>query len=511
MAPKGGAECTFAPVPNDRLAVNLESPVPASLPVGGALAVFCSGTASDGSSPVSDLQLLVDGAPAQLTATKMPRFDMPSRRSGFWGVVPVLAGASAAVELSAVLRGRDGTQEQRRLCRIPVVDSPPPHPVDLAAEEGGGDRGEPSHAADLIAVCMATFDPDQELLAAQLDSLRGQTDTAWVCVISDDHSSEEHFAELLSIVGHDPRFFVSRAPDRIGFYRNFERALEMAPPQAELIALCDQDDVWHPEKLSVLRSSIGSNSLVYSDSRLVARDGRVLRGTLWQGRSNNWTNLASLLFANTVTGAAALFRKEVAELALPFPDSPGIEFHDHWVALVALASGEIAYVDTPLYDYVQHSGAILGKVARVGGGPKQPRSAGRAVRQLPRMRALRAAYFLGWIPSEVRARTLLLRCANRLTPSKRRVLERHLRAAAGGMGFTWLVLRPLRGLWGRNETLGAEWELAAGILWRALAGLVSRIPGWPDKWLLDARFPDPPHFEHRGLRRWRSRVYDQRL
>jgi glycosyltransferase involved in cell wall biosynthesis len=507
MAPKGGAECTFAPVPHDRLAVNLESPVPTSLPAGGALAVFCSGTASDGPSPVSDMELLVNDMPVPLAATKMPRFDMPSRRSGFWGVVPVLAGGSDAVELSAVLRGRNGTQEQRYLSRIPVVDSPPPHRVDFA-NEGGGDRG--TDAEGLIAICMATFDPDRKLLAAQLDSLRRQTDTAWVCMISDDYSSQEHYAELLSMVGEDRRFVVSRAPERIGFYRNFERALEMAPPQAELIALCDQDDVWHPEKLSVLRSSIGSNALVYSDSRLVDRDGRVLRETLWQGRRNNWTNLASLLFANTVTGAAALFRREVAELALPFPDSPGIEFHDHWIALVALTSGEIAYVDKPLYDYVQHGGAILGKVARVDGKAEHG-LAGRSRRPRPRMRALRAAYFLGWIPSEVRARTLLLRCADRLTPSKCRVLERHLHAASSGSGFTWLVLRPLRGLWGRNETLGAEWELASGILWRALAGLVSRIPGWPDKWLLDARFPDPPHFEHRGLRRWRSRVYDQRL
>ena len=492
-----------------RLTVNLESPLPTSLPAGGVLALFCSGTASEGSGPVADVRLLVNGTPEPLSAIRMPRFDMPSRRSGFWGVVPVAASDSSSVELSALLRGRNGVVEQRQLARIPVDASAPPHLVDVAAD-GGSDHGQVAQAEGLIAICMATFDPDRELLAAQLDSLRRQTDTAWVCVISDDYSSEEHYAELLSLVGDDPRFSVSRAPERIGFYRNFERALKMAPPQAELIALCDQDDVWHPQKLSTLRSSIGSSSLVYSDCRLVDPGGRVLRETLWTGRRNNWSNLASLLFANTVTGAAALFRRDVAELALPFPDSPGIEFHDHWVALVALASGEIAYVDAPLYDYVQHSGAILGKVASPDGAPKLA-SAGRPVRLLPRMRALRAAYFLGWIPSEVRARTLLLRCAASLSPGKRRVLERHLRAARSGRGFAWLVLRPLRALWGRNETLGAEWELAAGILWRALAGFVARIPRWPDDWLLDARFPDPPHFEHRGLRRWRSRVYDQRL
>src|SRR5207302_9177068 len=216
----------------------------------------------------------------------------------------------------------------------------------------------------------------------------------WSRVISDEHSGPERFAELCAIVGDDRRFAISRCEEGIGFYRNFERGLRLAPAEAELIALCDQDDVWHPDKLAVLRASLGGASLVYSDLRLVEPGGRVLRETLWRGRSNNFTNIASLLVANTVTGASALFRREVAELALPFPDSPGIEFHDHWIALVALASGELAYVNRPLYDYVQHQAAILGKVA------------GETRRRRPRafrMRAWRAAYFLGFVPGRIRA------------------------------------------------------------------------------------------------------------
>jgi hypothetical protein len=128
----------------------------------------------------------------------------------------------------------------------------------------------------------------------------------------------------------------------------------MAPAGAELLALCDQDDRWHPAKLTTLRSALGDAQLVYSDQRLVDEHGRVLRATLWKGRRNEFDNIASVLIANTITGAATLFRREVADVALPFPDSPGFQFHDHWLAVVALASGDVAYVDRPLYDYVQH-------------------------------------------------------------------------------------------------------------------------------------------------------------
>jgi glycosyltransferase involved in cell wall biosynthesis len=383
------------------------------------------------------------------------------------------------------VRLRDGGVAERALGSL-MIEARPPRIPSGAGEE-------------LIAVCMATFDPDPALLRRQLDSLRAQTDTSWTCVISDDCSHPERFEQLRAAVAGDGRFALSRSDERIGFYRNFERALRMAPPEAELIALCDQDDVWHPDKLALLRRSLGEAVLVFSDQRLVDRDGHILRETLWRGRANNATNLASMLIANTVTGAATLFRREVAERALPFPDSPGIEFHDHWLALIALACGELRYIDHPLYDYVQHDAAILGKVVGASGRPPlrlRP----------PRMREWRAAYFLGYVPGQVRAQTLLLRCADRLTPSKRRALERYIASDSSTLAFAWLAVRPLRALIGRTETLAGEWELVRGLLWFWIASWLAHRRWLSERFLLDARFPDPPHFQYRRLQRWRSRM-----
>ena len=90
------------------------------------------------------------------------------------------------------------------------------------------------------------------------------------------------------------------------------------------------------------------------------RGGRILSETYWRYRANNYTDFTSLVITNAITGAAALFRRELAERALPFPPPHGDIFHDHWLALVAMATGDIRYVDRPLYDYVQHSMAALG-------------------------------------------------------------------------------------------------------------------------------------------------------
>ncbi len=462
--------------------VTLENHLPESLPVGSRTAVFCFGHCFGRAERVASLRLLVDGAEYRPTATGMPRRDVydwlggspedpegRSYRSGWWATVPVSGGAQVVAKVG--LAG--GSQEVVPLGRIGVT---PPARSDAVVPAGA------------IAICMATFDPDPSLLAVQLDSIRAQRDERWVCLISDGGSSEEGFAALVEAVGDDPRFVVSRSEERLGPYRNFERALSMVPASATLVALADQDDRWYPEKLAVLRGEIDDPAhpaqLVYSDQRIVTDDGRVLRDSLWHGRLNDYRNLASLLVANSMPGAAMLFRRELLDVALPFPDAPGAPYHDHWLALAALASGSVAYVDRPLYDYVQHGAAVQGAVV----GQRFQRASGR----------WRGAYFGGYVMRAVQAQTLLARGGPSLPSRKRRALSWFAAAERSPVAFLWLAFRPLRRFLGRDETLSGEVALTCGVLWRWLVSLGR--PGLP----YDASFPDPPRFEQRRLRRWRA-------
>ena len=270
-----------------------------------------------------------------------------SYSSGFWGFARIGPCATdAAVDLRLRARVADGATLETELARIGRTP--------LAAAPPAGAR------APEIAICMATYEPPPDLVRRQIDSLRAQTHTDWLCVVSDDCSRPERFAELQALLAGDPRFVLSRSDRRLGFYRNFERALALAPAGARYVALADQDDVWHPEKLATLRTAIGDARLVFSDARVLARDGRVLAGTYWSDRRNQHADLLSLLVANAVTGAASLFPRALLDDALPFPPAQFAHFHDHWLALCALAVGDIRFVDEPLYDYVQHGAATLG-------------------------------------------------------------------------------------------------------------------------------------------------------
>jgi glycosyltransferase involved in cell wall biosynthesis len=514
---------TFEPessaVPGADLDLVLDSPLPRALPVGQATALFCIGTCFHRHRPVEALTITVDGVRHRPTAQAMPRLDrfrslhptvpvdkaaslrhdpdssrdpeLRCYRSGFWATIRIEPRESPGeLELGAEARFADGTTARAPLGTIGVVERPEPPSYD----------GLPSGGEPLIAICMATFDPDLELFHTQLESIRAQTDRDWICLISDDHSRPDRFEAISEAVAGDPRFVLSRSDERLGFYRNFERALKMVPQDAELVALCDHDDRWYPEKLSVLRSAIGDAELAYSDQRLVDAQGRVRRETLWRGRRTNHTNLASLLIANTIVGASSLLRRRVIDHALPFPDGPGWQFHDHWLALVALALGDVVYVDRPLYDYVQHPGAVLGRAAT---DPEPSRPAVRA-RLSGFLGRWRAGYFRAYLDRELQAQVLLARCEAAMTPGKRRALRLFIKAGRSPAAFAWLVARPARALLGRNETLGFEQILVRGIVWRYLIAIRAQGRERPGRSMHDASLPpvDPESAGSRRLRRW---------
>jgi glycosyltransferase involved in cell wall biosynthesis len=514
------------PADESGLEVTLDRPLPATLSVSAATALFCVGTCFHRHRRVRDMSVVVNGVSHRPTAQRMPRIDrfrelhpslspeearsadsdpdspsdpeLRSYRSGFWATIPIEPDGPGELEVGVIARLADGTALSSSLGRIQVIERPDPLPYEAAPR-----TGEP-----LIAVCMATYNPNMELFRTQVESIRDQTYRNWVCVISDDCSEPESFDEIAGFVDGDHRFLVSRADSHLSFFRNFERALALAPAEAELLALCDQDDRWYPEKLDALSEGIGTAELAYSDLRRIDVSGKVRAETMWHGRRNNHTNMASLLISNTIVGASCLIRRRAVEWALPFPSGPGWDFHDHWLVLVALSTGELAYVDRPLYDQVQHPGAVLGRVGADDGQAPVKRASLRDWIEQRRsfLGRWRSAYFSMYLQRDFHARLLLERCGAQLTRRKRRALRRVVAAARSPLALAWLACRPIRSVFGRNETLGIESILVRGVLWRyliVLRTLGRRRPGAGEE---DASVTSPmPQKLVPRQRRWLAR------
>ncbi|MGH2993852.1 MAG: glycosyltransferase [Solirubrobacterales bacterium] len=474
---------------DDELEVRLETELPRPLAVGAGNAIFVYGSCFHRSRGIRNVRLLVDGRAIRPMAQGMPRRDLFEAgrpyRSAFWGIAafePTPRPRVAELRVAALLD--DGSEVAGDLAALELEPSGASKPT---AWRDGSASDEP-----LVAICMATYDPPLELFRRQIESIRDQTHARWVCVISDDHSDPARFEELEAVLNGDPRFVLSKSPRRLGFYRNFERALATAPAEAEYVTLADQDDRWDPSKLEVLVSSLGDAQLTYSDARVVGPGGEPISGTYWSRRRTNHTNLASLLVSNTITGAASLFRRELLERVLPFPPRLGTQWHDHWIALVALAMGDVNYVDRPLYDYVQHRDAVVGHAVA-----NEPQRRGFRERLRMLLDDWRAAlggwcwkYFYGVCRMLLFARVLDLRCGEALRGPKRRALSWFLAIDRSPLGYAWLALRRVRRLAGLNETLGGEQLFLQGIAWRRLISLLTWGRSRPSSRLLkDASLP----------------------
>ena len=453
---------TAAPPVIDELDVRLDAPLPETLAVGAGTALFVCGTCFAPGRRVCALTLLVDGEAQPLLAHGMPRLDLlqaeddpAAYRAGFWGfarIGPRPAGATIALGLRA-----NGSLDAE-LARIAVAEPMAPLP-----------------GAPQIAICMAAFEPPLELFERQVESIRAQTLTDWICIVSDDCSDPERYAEMERVLARDPRFVLSRSERRRGFYHNFERALEMVPRDARYVALTDQDDAWDPDKLETLVRELGDAQLVYSDQRIVSEDGSPIADTYWEARANNHADMLSLLVANCVTGAASLFPRRLLDAALPLPPAQFTHYHDHWLAVTALALGDIGYVDRPLYSYVQHAHATLGHATATRMTRLRDRFSSLQRGPRERVRLWRMHYFIDACRLMQFATVLQMRCGDRLAAPKRRAIKRFLRAERSAVPVPGLFARGARELARRRpETLGAEWMLAYAFSWRRLVAATAR-------------------------------------
>lgn len=211
-----------------------------------------------------------------------------------------------------------------------------------------------------ITVLMAVYDPREDWFEQQLESINGQTYPDLELLICDDCSvrvSPERISQIVEKCVTRIPWRIIRNRSNMGSTRTFERLTGEA--DGDYFAYCDQDDIWHHEKLDKELRALHSGSalLVCTNSdaidgnnQLIARHymslpagfrSSVLDGTAWK----------KLMVRNYFWGCTMLVRADTARAALPF--APGM-YHDHCVELYASMHGKILFLDETLLWYRRH-------------------------------------------------------------------------------------------------------------------------------------------------------------
>src|SRR3984885_13162302 len=177
---------------------------------------------------------------------------------------------------------------------------------------------------------MCTFNGER-FLRQQLESIAGQERLPDELVVCDDGSRDASL-EILQEFASRARFPVRiiRNEKNLGSTKNFEKVISLC--DEDLIALCDQDDVWRPQKLLRLAQVLKADESVggvFSDATLIDADEKQIGKRLWEihkfgfARASDFDRMSAirlLLKHDVVTGATLMFRASMRPFLKAIPD-----------------------------------------------------------------------------------------------------------------------------------------------------------------------------------------------
>ena len=199
---------------------------------------------------------------------------------------------------------------------------------------------------------MATYN-GARYLQAQLDSILAQTLLPNELVVSDDGSTDATLAIVEAFANRAP-FAVRliRNEERLGYGQNFNRALMQTT--GDLVFLCDQDDVWFPEKIArlteVARGEPNAGLLIHdgaiTDAALSPSGATIVGQHRGRGHTDD----------SYTHGCCVAVKREFLNLCLPIP--PGYPAHDTWLVGVATALARRRLLPDVLLFYRRHESAV---------------------------------------------------------------------------------------------------------------------------------------------------------
>jgi rhamnosyltransferase len=209
-----------------------------------------------------------------------------------------------------------------------------------------------------VSIALATCNGARHI-DEQLHSLAAQQRPPDELVIADDASTDDTTARVEAFAATAPfpvRLYHNR--ERLGYRANFMQAAGLC--RADVIAFCDQDDVWEPHKLAACVPAFDDPGvlLVYHDALTVAADGCPL-AVIGQYPERPM---------DYALGFTQLFRRKLLEPACWWDHSLDHKetrrrekmAHDQWFFFLAAVFGSIARIDQPLVRYRQHESNSYG-------------------------------------------------------------------------------------------------------------------------------------------------------
>ena len=221
----------------------------------------------------------------------------------------------------------------------------------------------------MITILMASYNGER-FIAEQIESLLSQTEQNFILHVHDDCSTDKTWQILCDFSVMYPRkIMVHRNETNSGGAKwNFLQML--LAYQDDYVMLCDQDDVWLPNKIEItldamrkVQASYGDDAaiLVHTDLAVVDEKLQPMHASFREMSHLDYRRVAlkDQLVQNTMTGCTAMLNKPLQAYVKKFPDYCIMQ--DWWLMLIAASFGHIVTLENqkPIL-YRQHSSNAIG-------------------------------------------------------------------------------------------------------------------------------------------------------
>ncbi|MGN8936906.1 glycosyltransferase [Collinsella sp. HCP28S3_E5] len=213
-----------------------------------------------------------------------------------------------------------------------------------------------SQQVPAIAVVMSTYN-GMPYIKRQIESIREQVGVSPQIFVRDDGSSDGTIDYLRGCANRGILTLIEG--ENMGVVASFIDALAHVPREIEFIALSDQDDIWHTDKLSralgfLLKGRQDIPRLYCSEYTFCDEQ---MNPT---GRSHLnviGVRYETLLYETRVSGNTTVFNRALADLVIQ-AGATDVFSHDWWVGLIAASLGEILFDDFSSLDYRRLSTSV---------------------------------------------------------------------------------------------------------------------------------------------------------
>jgi glycosyltransferase involved in cell wall biosynthesis len=209
----------------------------------------------------------------------------------------------------------------------------------------------------LVSIALATYNGER-FLRKQLDSLIDQTYSRLEIVISDDGSKDATHGILREYAQKDSRVTWDINPHPDGFKKNFERAIGRCTGQ--IIFLCDQDDVWHKDKIAKHVVAYEDEKVAWVYNKVILIDGNDKEIGYLEDTAPDYYRQKTALentWGSCILGCATSYRAK--DLHQVMPIGRYAPAHDSWIQL-ALYPKKAVCIDEYLQEYRIHENNTFG-------------------------------------------------------------------------------------------------------------------------------------------------------